>query len=440
MHSPGARQGVTMPDSTAYRIGRRSIDLAAALLVAALSAPVMVLALPWLVWRGRAAIRTGVFVGRFGKPITLYSLALRRGHAQDSTALIRIIAHWPRLLGLLQGHLTLIGPRPVQAAELHVFGDIRHPRFGVTPGMACLWWLRRRANIDFGSEADADLDYLATRSLTRDCAMLARVLFALVYGRGTAHCTALNRIAGIRLLNLSMENVLDAVVVALDRGVRTRVAFVNPDCVNIAAREPAYRKALEGFDWVCADGIGMKIAGSLLGRPVRQNVNGTDLFPRLCAALAGTSHSLFLLGARPGVAEAAGRWATTRHPGLKLAGTRSGYFSGTEEHELLEEIRASGATVLLVAMGAPRQEIWLERNLGATGALVGMGVGGLFDFYSGRIRRAPVWLREIGGEWVYRFLQEPGRMWRRYLVGNWLFIFRILGEKFSAPKFKGTGI
>ena len=245
-------------------------------------------------------------------------------------------------------------------------------------------------------------------------------------------------IAGIRLLNLAMDDVLAAIVTAVKRRVTTRIAFVNADCVNIAARDAEYHRCLAATDWVCVDGVGMKIAGRILGREIRDNVNGTDLFPRLCAELAAGGHSVYLLGARPGVAKRVAEWALARHPRLRVVGARSGYWGSYEEAGVIESIRAARPDVLLVAMGAPLQEKWLRRNLEATGATVGIGVGGLFDFYSGRIPRAPVWLRRLGGEWIFRLLQEPGRMWRRYILGNPLFLLRVLAEKLAARS--GAGV
>ena len=432
-HLQTAQSGLPRP-RLAYRLAKRLLDLGVALALLVAAAPLLLLFLPWFKAQPNTRISSGEFIGRGGKTIRLQALGFPAWMLEMfGTSL----AHLPRLFALIDGRLSLVGPRALPAGELEKFGGRGHPRFDAVPGLVCLWWLRQRSNIDYGTEADADLDYLRTRSLRQDIAILARSLIALGYGPAASSCEAGHFISGIRLLNLSMDNLLDAIVAALDNRARTRIAFVNPDCANLAARDPRYRLTLNQCDWVCADGIGMKIAGSLLGRPVRQNLNGTDLFPRLCAALAQSGHTLYLLGAQPGVARAATEWALARYPGLKIAGARSGYFSSTEEDGVVAAIRASGADVLLVAMGAPRQEIWLERNLAATGAVVGMGVGGLFDFYSGRIPRAPLWLREIGGEWIYRLLQEPGRMWRRYLVGNWIFLYRIFAEKISGSRMKG---
>lgn len=421
----------------AYFFCKRLLDVCSALLILALLAPAMGVLILWLIASRNVSLQAREFIGLGARSIKLGSLRLSVSYAAALGQWLPYVENVPRILSLLSGHLTLVGPRLITAEELGAFGGPGHPRFNVLPGMLCLWSLRVRSNIDYGTESQADLEYLAQPSLKRDIAILGRYLMTLAYGPGVSSWPASHCISGIRLLNLTMDNLLDAIACALAAGTRTRIAFVNPDCVNIAARDAAYRRTLGQFDWVCADGIGMKIAGSLLGQPVRQNLNGTDLFPRLCSELGASGHSVYLLGSRDGVADAAAQWALEHYPTLKIAGTRSGYFTAAEEPEVLAEIRATGAKVLLVALGAPRQELWLERNLEATGAVVGLGVGGLFDFYSGRIPRAPQWLREIGGEWIYRLIQEPRRMWRRYVVGNWVFLFRIIVEKLARKINKG---
>jgi N-acetylglucosaminyldiphosphoundecaprenol N-acetyl-beta-D-mannosaminyltransferase len=236
-------------------------------------------------------------------------------------------------------------------------------------------------------------------------------------------------IRGIRLTNLALDDALNAIDGALATQTPVRIAFVNADCVNLAARDADYQAALEAMDWVFVDGIGMKIAGQLLQQPVRANVNGTDLFPRLCAELAQSGRRIFLLGARPGVATAAAAWTQAQHPGLVIAGTQDGYFAEAEAPAVLERIRAARADVLFVAMGAPRQENWIRQHAAACGATVTLGVGGLFDYYSGNIPRAPRWMRRSGLEWVFRLIQEPGRLWKRYLVGNWTFMARITADR-----------
>ncbi len=203
------------------------------------------------------------------------------------------------------------------------------------------------------------------------------------------------------------------------------LAFVNPDCLNMAYTNSRYRQVLQQAARVLPDGIGLKIGCRMRGLGLAANVNGTDLFPRLCERAAREGWSLFLLGAQPGVAEQVAQNMQARYPGLLITGVQHGYFTPEEEAGMIDRINASGARVLLVAFGVPRQELWLAEHQAALTPPVRMGVGGLFDFYSGRIPRAPLWLREIGLEWVWRLLQEPGRMWRRYLLGNPLFLYRV---------------
>ncbi|MCH9688751.1 MAG: WecB/TagA/CpsF family glycosyltransferase [Deltaproteobacteria bacterium] len=231
---------------------------------------------------------------------------------------------------------------------------------------------------------------------------------------------------GIDIDNVTMAEAIDEVMARLEAGLRTRLLFVNADCVNISFRDAAYREILRAGDLVLADGLGMWLAGKIRGATVRDNVNGTDLFPRLCGRLAGTPFRVFLLGARPGVAEDVRTWIARHHPEVVVCGVRDGYFPLEQSPQVAATIREARTDVLLVAMGAPRQEAWIDGNLEATGATVAMGVGGLFDFYSGQIPRAPRWMRDWGLEWVYRFAREPRRMWKRYWVGNFVFMWRVI--------------
>lgn len=233
------------------------------------------------------------------------------------------------------------------------------------------------------------------------------------------------KLFGIEIDNVTLDHAVEAIVDRLDGDTPAQVSFVNADCVNIACRSPEYLEALQESDLVFADGIGLRMAGDVLGQPVRDNVNGTDLFPCLAAALEGTGKRIYLLGGRPGVAEGVARWLAKNYPGVELAGWRHGYFSAAEETKVIEDIRRSGADLVLVAFGAPRQDLWIRRCLSKLGAKVVIGVGGLLDFYSGRISRAPRWIRKLGMEWCYRLYQEPQRLWRRYLVGNVVFLVRL---------------
>jgi len=237
---------------------------------------------------------------------------------------------------------------------------------------------------------------------------------------------------GIPVDNVTLPEAVEAIVDALDGNEPMQVSFVNADCVNLAFRRADYRQALVESDMVFADGIGVRLAGKMMGQKVVDNVNGTDLFPVLASALEDTGKKIYLLGGKPGVADDVALWLLNRFPGLEIAGYRDGYFSADEEEQVIEDIRTSGADLILVALGAPRQELWIRRVLPRLGVKVAIGVGGLFDFFSGRIPRAPRWIREAGFEWAFRLYQEPGRLWKRYLIGNTLFLARLAWVSYSS--------
>jgi N-acetylglucosaminyldiphosphoundecaprenol N-acetyl-beta-D-mannosaminyltransferase len=151
------------------------------------------------------------------------------------------------------------------------------------------------------------------------------------------------------------------------------------------------------------------------------------MFPLLCERLNQNSRRIFLLGATSEVVTALAARLHREHPGIVICGAEDGYF--LDEAAIVGSIAKERPDVLLVALGAPAQEAFIARNRRQLGAKVCIGVGGLFDFYSGRIPRAPQWLREAGLEWLFRLYQEPGRMWQRYLVGNVVFLLRVFAER-----------
>jgi N-acetylglucosaminyldiphosphoundecaprenol N-acetyl-beta-D-mannosaminyltransferase len=243
-------------------------------------------------------------------------------------------------------------------------------------------------------------------------------------------------VLGIPINNIIMTEALEAILKWAGTVGARQVCFVNADCANLAYRNQAYLHVLQGADLCLADGIGIKLAGKLLGKDVRENVNGTDLFPKLCEGLCRTNGSVFLLGARDYVVQGVADWIHDNFPAVCVCGWQHGYFRPEEEQEIIQRIKNSGSQILLVAFGAPKQDLWIKEHLAETGVRVAMGVGGLFDFYSGRIPRAPLWMREIGMEWVYRLIQEPRRLWKRYLIGNGLFLWRVLRERLVGRKAK----
>jgi N-acetylglucosaminyldiphosphoundecaprenol N-acetyl-beta-D-mannosaminyltransferase len=355
-------------------------------------------------------------IGRHGEVFAFYSFS------GGDTCLRQL----PSMINLLRGDISLIGPR-IRCegdADASLWGSARRQ---VKPGLICFWWIRRRVNTDFDEEIEVDREYLDTATLKQNIGIAVRAVPAVVYGGRAASAQTTVSLLGVPIDNLNMNETLAWVLQAIEcRGPSKQISFVNSHCFNISVHDAQYRRSLISSDLVLADGIGVRIAAKMTGQCIRQNVNGTDLFPRLCRALQKTGKSIYLLGARPGVAQAVADWTSQHYPGVVIAGFHNGYFSSADDETVAREIHSSGASVLLVALGAPRQEVWIARYLPLTGVKLAFGVGGLFDFYSGSIPRAPIWVREIGMEWAFRLIQEPGRMWRRYLIGNWTFLTRAL--------------
>jgi len=196
---------------------------------------------------------------------------------------------------------------------------------------------------------------------------------------------------------------------------------VNLDFLSIARRNPVFRETLNQADLAVADGMPLVWLSRLKGRPLLERVTGVDLVNRTCALAAVNGRSVFLLGARDGVADTAAARLTDRNPGLSVAGVYSppfGPFTPEEDRRMVEMINESGASVLLVAFGAPRQDLWLAEHLGELQVLVAIGVGCVFDLLAGVVRRAPMWAQQAGLEWTYRLVHEPGRLWRRYILDD----------------------
>lgn len=250
----------------------------------------------------------------------------------------------------------------------------------------------------------------------------------------------MKRFIGLTFWDTPLAGAARWLVARAQRGQATQVYFVNAHCFNEAAHDEAYAALLAEAPFVFADGVGMAIAARFSGMHLDHNVNGTDLFPLLCEAAARESVPIALLGARPGVAQACAERITGMFPGLRVVWTGHGYLGADEEQATLAELNASGARMLFVAKGVPAQERWIAGHVGELAAPVVLGVGALFDFYSGAVRRAPRVVRELRSEWLYRLMLEPRRLAGRYLLGNPAFIARtLLWRAASHPPVRRNG-
>jgi N-acetylglucosaminyldiphosphoundecaprenol N-acetyl-beta-D-mannosaminyltransferase len=196
---------------------------------------------------------------------------------------------------------------------------------------------------------------------------------------------------------------------------------VNLDFLAIARRNTRFLDTLNRADLAVADGMPLVWASQLQGRPLPERVTGVDLVDASCQVAEETGHGVFLLGAGPGVAEAAARTLQERYPGLRIAGVYTppfGPLTPEEDARIVEMIRAAAPGILFVALGAPRQDQWIRAHRHLLGVPVAMGVGCVFDLLAGVVDRAPTWMQRTGLEWAFRLGQEPGRLWRRYIVND----------------------
>lgn len=197
------------------------------------------------------------------------------------------------------------------------------------------------------------------------------------------------------------------------------IVTANPEIVLHSREDAAYAAAVNGADLVLADGVGDLYAARILGTPLPERVAGSDITPRLLSRLAKRGSSVFLYGARPGVAERAGEALQSAYPGLRIAGTENGYIS--DETALFVSLEREQPDLLLLGLGAPRQELWMAKNRQRTNAVM-IGVGGLLDVFAGDIPRAPESWQKLGLEWLYRLLREPKRIKRMIRLPGILFL------------------
>jgi N-acetylglucosaminyldiphosphoundecaprenol N-acetyl-beta-D-mannosaminyltransferase len=231
---------------------------------------------------------------------------------------------------------------------------------------------------------------------------------------------------GVPVDALDMDQTVEAVHGLVACGRPHQHVCLNAAKVVELGRSHQLAAAIASCDLISVDGQAVVWASKILGQPVPERVAGCDLFERLLAEAAATGLRVFLLGARPEVVEAVRDRALERFPGLWIVGARSGYWSTEDEPGVVAEVAASNADLLFVAIPSPRKELFLERHGDALGVPFRMGVGGSFDVFAGVTKRAPRWMQATGLEWSYRLLQEPRRMFKRYLVGNSAFLLLTL--------------
>lgn len=230
------------------------------------------------------------------------------------------------------------------------------------------------------------------------------------------------------IFNISINN--DTMLKAVDKVVNKQayrfspksVFFINAHSVNLSQRNPSFGLSLAQADYRFADGSGIRLAALKNGFRLKDNVNGTDMLPEICKACVEQSKSIYFLGAAPGIAKLASEKLVQSFPGLKVAGYEHGFHR--DYTKIISDINSSEAHIVLVAMGSPRQEEWVNEYKSHLRCETVLAVGGLLDFYSQKIPRAPRWMRETGMEWVFRLYKEPVNKFKRYVIGTPEFLIR----------------
>ncbi|WP_130870287.1 WecB/TagA/CpsF family glycosyltransferase [Intestinimonas massiliensis (ex Afouda et al. 2020)] len=217
-------------------------------------------------------------------------------------------------------------------------------------------------------------------------------------------------VLGVGFDNLTLEEAAAAGAALVEADGFHYAVTPNPEFILAARKDPDFSRVLGKADLVLADGVGVIHSARILGRPLKGRVPGIEFAQRLIAWMAAHGKRLFLLGAKPGVAELAAANLKDKYPGLIVCGTHDGYFK--EDGPVVEAIRQAAADVVFVCLGAPKQEFWMAKNGPASGAHLMVGLGGSLDVFAGVVERAPEGFQKLGMEWLYRLMKEPKRIGR----------------------------
>lgn len=330
-----------------------------------------------------------------------------------------------RLWNVMAGNINLCGfPFEQQLTKREC--ERLLSRYNVKPGLTNLVSVREHTGLAIDSKLTA-LEQQFTGSTTAYLGLTLKACFCHLFYRANQ---PLNAPTTFKLfgININNDRLTEAVDWLTSQTKNTRCetgVFINVNSINLAFETPSLIQAIKSANRIFCDGSGMRMAASSAGFKLKDNVNGTDLLPFLCKRASTTGKSLFLLGSKPGVASTAARRLKDTYPSLNIAGHHHGYFDSCKDADVIAQINQSKADILLIAMGSPKQEQWLVSNASKLNCTKALAVGGLLDFFSGRLPRAPLWMRETGLEWFWRLMQEPKSKFHRYVIGNPLFLYRV---------------
>lgn len=240
-------------------------------------------------------------------------------------------------------------------------------------------------------------------------------------------------VLGVGIHPITRDSLLDLLMIWASQLVKRRLYYTNAHVLNLAVEDQSLRRSLNGADLVIAEGYGAKLAAALLGYGIPEQLATMDWVDDWLDRLSHEGRTVFLVGDEPGIAEAAAREMIRRHPELDVVGTHHGFFDhhGADNDHVVAMIDAASPDILMVGLGTPLQERWIDANLSQVDARIFFALGAMFRWYSGAERRAPSWMRRLRLEWLLRLLSHPIRHFQRYVVGIPLFLVRILRQRFD---------
>lgn len=235
-------------------------------------------------------------------------------------------------------------------------------------------------------------------------------------------------ILGFQLERCTYIDLLLKIKKSIQSKTYYRFILLNPFLLLEARKNSKYKEYVRTCNIVAADGFGLSFIGRVFGRPFPERITGTDLLPRLAQKGSEEGWRFYFLGAKPGVAGKAYEKLKNVYPKFNVIGIHHGYFSEEEEKEVVGDIKIKKPDILVVCLGAYKQEMFIKKHQKELGVPVAYGTGATFDFIAGKVKRAPKWMQNMGLEWLFRLIQEPRRLWKRYLIGNAVFIWLVVKE------------
>lgn len=450
-----------------YAIAKRGIDIVASLLLLIACAPLMLIIAalikidshgPVFFLQRRSGLNGSVFRIIKFRSMRVMEDANDVRHARvsdDRVTRVGLILRrssldeLPQFINVLLGDMSIVGPRPHAMIHDHQIARVvpsYTDRFQAKPGITGLAQIRGLRGECHTVQAlldriAADREYITAASLWLDLSIIAMTVPRMVMDYTIVERAPREKsadrligdneqprlIGGVAVAVTTRVQALKQLTAAIRSGSAVVWGFCNAHTVNLARTDRVFRDTLSQMT-LLNDGAGVDAASRLLyGDRFPENLNGTDFTPALLDALPeGTP--VYLLGGKPGVASDAAVALGRSYPAIRMAGSHHGYFSADENAQVIDDIRRSGARLVLVAMGQPVQESWAVHHAPQLGSVM-LCVGAFLDFAAGRVSRAPEWVQSLRLEWVYRLIQEPSRLANRYLIGNVAFIRAVLRER-----------